>query len=59
VLNSFPRVPLTAEQHSIGTSWGTKGELVEGKRLSTSLQDTLLGTLGKAEGSNTEFGDLQ
>jgi hypothetical protein len=59
VLTSFPRVSLTAEQHSVGTSWGTKGELVEGKCLSTSLQDTLLGTLGKAKGSNRELGDLQ
>jgi hypothetical protein len=59
VLNSLPRVPFTAEQYSVGASWGTKGELVEGKRFTTSLQDTLLGTLGKTEGSNREFGDLQ
>ena len=59
VLNSFPRIPLTAEQHSVGTSWGTKSKLVEGKRLSTSLQDTFLGTLGKAKGGNRELGDLQ
>ncbi len=58
VLSSFARVPLTAEQHSIGASWGTKGELVESKRFSTSLQDTFLGTLGKAKGSNRKFGDL-
>jgi hypothetical protein len=59
VLNSFPSVPLTPEQYSVGASWGTKGELVEGKRFSTSLQDTFLGALGKAKGSNRELGDLQ
>jgi hypothetical protein len=59
VLNSLPCVPPTAEQYSVGASWGTKGELVEGKRLTTSLQDTFLGTLGKAKGSNREFGDFQ
>ena len=59
VLTSFPRIPLTAEQYSVGASWGTKGELVEGECFATSLQDTFLGTLGKAKGSNREFGDLQ
>jgi len=59
VLTGFPRVPLPAEQHGVGTSWGTKSELVEGKRFSTGLQDTLLGTLGKAKGSNRQFGNLQ
>jgi hypothetical protein len=33
--------------------------LVEGKSFTTSLQDTFLGTLGEAKGSNREFGDLQ
>jgi len=37
VLNGFPRVPLTAEQHSVGTSWGTKGKLVESKCFSAGL----------------------
>ena len=59
VLNSLPRVPLTAEQYSVGASWGTKCELIEGKRFTTSLQDAFLGTLGEAKGSNTEFWDLQ
>lgn len=59
VLNSFPRIPLASEQHSVGTSWATKGELVESKRFSTGLQDTFLGTLGKAKGSDRELGDFQ
>ena len=59
VLNSLARVPLTAEQYSVGASWGTESELVEGKRFTTSLQDTFLGTFGKAKGSNREFGDFQ
>jgi hypothetical protein len=59
VLNSFPRIPLAAEQHRVGTSWATKGELVESEGFSTSLQDTFLGTLGKAKGSNRELGDFQ
>lgn len=58
VLNGLPRVPLAAEQDSVGASWSTKSELVKGKRFTTSLQDTLLGALGKAKGSNREFGDL-
>jgi hypothetical protein len=33
--------------------------LVEGKRFTTSFQDTFLGTLRKAKGSNREFWDLQ
>ena len=59
VLNSFPGIPLTAEQYSVGASWGTKGELVEGERFSTRLQDTFLSALGKAKGSNRELGDFQ
>jgi hypothetical protein len=59
MLNSLPRVSPTAEQYSVGASWGTKSELVEGKRFATSLQDTFLGTLGKTKGSNREFGDLR
>ena len=59
MLNSLPRVPLSAEQYSVGASWGTKGELVKGKRFTAGLQDTFLGTLGKAKCSNREFWDLQ
>jgi len=59
VLNSFPRVPLPAEQYGVGTSWRTKSELVESKHFSTGLQDAFLGTLGKAKGSNRELWDLQ
>jgi hypothetical protein len=59
VFYGFPRVPLTAEQHSVRTSWGAKGELIESKRLATSLQDAILGTLRKAKGSNRQLGDFQ
>ena len=59
VLNSFPRVPLAAEQHGVGTGWRTKSELIEGKRFASGLQDAFLSALGKAKGSNTELGDLQ
>lgn len=59
VLNSFPRVPLAAEQHGVGTGWRTKSELIEGKRFASGLQDAFLSALGKAKGSNTELGDFQ
>jgi hypothetical protein len=59
VLDSFSRVPLPAEQYGVGTSWRTKSELVKSKHFSTSLQDSFLGTLGKAKGSNRELWDLQ
>ena len=58
VLNSFPRVPLAAEQYGVGTGWRTKSELIESKRFSTGLQDAFPGTLGKAKSSNRELWDL-
>ena len=59
VLDGLTGVPLTTEQDGVRTSGSAKRELVKGQDLATSLQDTLLGGLGEAEGGDSELGHLQ
>jgi hypothetical protein len=59
VFASLAGIPLAAEKYSIGTSWRTKSELIEGKGLATSLQDAFLGTFREAKGGNRQLGNFE
>jgi hypothetical protein len=59
VLDSLTSVLGTAKDDGVGTSGGTESKLIEGKNLTTSLQDASSSTLGETESSNRELGDFQ
>ena len=55
MLDSLTRVPLPPQQDGVGTSGCAHSELVEGKDLTTSLEDALLGGRREPEGGDGEF----
>lgn len=59
MLDGLTGVPLATEQDGVGAGWGAGGQLVEGDRLATSVQDALLGSTRESEGGNRELGNLQ
>jgi hypothetical protein len=59
VLNGLTRVLGTTDKDSVSTSRGTESQLIQGQNLTTSLQDTSLGSLGEVKGSNRELGEVQ
>lgn len=59
VLNGLSSVPLATEEDGVRASRRTERKLVEGQGLATSLEDTLLGGPGEAEGGNGQLGDLK
>ena len=59
VLNGLTSVPLATEQNRVGARRRAEGKLVEGKDLTTRLQDALLGGGGEAKGSDRELGDFK
>jgi len=59
VFDSLTRVPLSPQQDSVGSSRCTQSELVEGKNLTTGLEDAVLGRLGESQSGDGEFGNLE
>jgi hypothetical protein len=59
VLHGLTTIPHTAEEDSVGASWCTHGELIEGESLTTSVEDALLGSTGEPQGGDREFWDFE
>jgi hypothetical protein len=59
VLDGLTGVLGTAKNDGVGTSGGTESKLIEGKNLTTSLQDASSSSLGETKSSNGELGDFQ
>jgi hypothetical protein len=59
VADSLASSLAASEEDGVGTSWTTKGKLVEGKSLTTGLDDASASTLGEVESSNGHLGHGQ
>lgn len=59
MFDGFSSVFGTTEQEGVGSSGGTKSELVQGENFTTGLFDASTGGSSETEGGNREFGDGQ
>lgn len=59
VLDGLAGVLLAADEHGVGASGRTGGELVEGEALTASSLNAGTSGVGEAEGSNRELGQLK
>ena len=59
VLDGFTAVLSTTDQDGVGTSRGTKSQLIQSQDFTTSLQDTGLGGLGNGKSSDGKLRNFQ
>jgi len=59
MLDGLAGVLWSSEEQSVGASWGSKGELVEGEGLTTGGDDAGTGSSSEAEGCNSDLWNLQ
>lgn len=58
MLHSLANVPLSSQQHGVGASGCTQGELVQGEALTAGRGDAFPGSGGETEGGDGELGNL-
>ena len=54
--NSLSCVALSSEEHGVGASGGTHGQLIESKNFSSSLKNSSLGSLSDVQSNNSQVG---
>ena len=59
VLDSLTGVLGATDEEGVGTSWCPQGKLIDGKSLTTSLDDAGAGGCSEAEGGDGELGELK